>query len=225
MKRVLLLLILIIQPAHANSIDGRWQLTIAGRDQLEFGTEKLAGGVRLGWSILLDFTIRDGLFTQGSGTARLLPDITPVSRPEGMFDCQLDSGIFASSSGQSFATPHLRYQAFPMLGRVSETNITLQPHLEYPGNYYAILYRCKTTSVAGEFWLENSPRVARELGKQQNATISAGDQGYSAQIKEVKNIAPGPDLTLPIIDGLSFTISQEYGLRELNYHLERIADE
>ena len=66
----LFFLILTIQLAHAD-IDGDWKLTIRGQDQLEFGTEHMAGGLTLKWMSVLEFSIKDGLFDHGTGTARL----------------------------------------------------------------------------------------------------------------------------------------------------------
>lgn len=219
--RSLLLLILTIQPVHADP-DGRWQLTIRGQDQLEFGTEFLAGGLKIKWLSILDFTIQQGVFVQGTGTARLLPEISPISRPEQMFECHQVSGTFANNNGQSFSTPHLRYRSFPMKGKLNEASVQLNPHLDYPGNYYAVLYECKTANSLGSFWLDNSPRIARELSKRQNALVEVKGSDYKANIKEVKNIAPGPELTIPLVDGLQFSVTQEYGLRKLEYRLERI---
>lgn len=225
--RSLVLLILIIQQAHAaaldDGLDGRWQLTIRGHDQLEFGTEHLAGGVLIDWISVLDFTIENGQFLVGSGTAQLLPGMTAVSRPAEVFECEQENGIFASNSGQSFSTPHLRYSAFPMVGRVRNNKVQLMPHLEYPGNYYALLYKCVTEDSLGSFWLDNSPRYARELSKRQNASMSTGDSRFSARIKEVKNIPPGPELILPLVDGLEFSLTQEHGMRKLDYSLRRIS--
>ena len=216
----LFFLILTIQLAHAD-IDGSWKLTISGQDQLEFGTEHMAGGLTLKWMSVLEFSIKDGLFDHGTGTARLLPEIITTSRPPDMFDCDQVTGTFASNSGQSFSTPHLRYQSFPMLGKVIDDSIRLNPHLDYPGNYYAVLYECKTDNALGSFWLEQSPRIARELSKRQNALLKTNDLTYSANIKEVKTIAPGPEIKLPLIDGLNFSLSQEYGLRKLEYRLQK----
>ncbi len=223
MIRSLLLLILIIQPVHAE-FDGRWQLTILGRDRLEFGTEHLAGGLSLEWESVLAFSIENGLFKQGTGTARLLPDIVAVSRPDGMFACEQVSGTFANNNGQSFSTPHLRYKSFPLLGKVEKTMIRLNPHLDYPGNYYAVLYQCQTNNSLGSFWLEASPRIARELSKRQNALVNAKSGDYSAHVKEVKAIAPGPELEIPLVDGFQFSVTEEYGMRKLDYQLERIKD-
>lgn len=216
----LFFLILTIQLAHAD-INGRWKLTIAGQDQLEFGTEHMAGGLNIKWMSVLEFTIKHGLFVQGTGTARLQPEIDTTSRPAEMFDCNQVSGTFASNSGQSFSTPHLRYRSFPMLGKVIDQSIRLNPHLDYPGNYYAVLYECKTDNSLGSFWLEQSPRIARELSKRQNAIVKVNNLIYSAHIKEVKTIAPGPEIILPLSDGLNFSVTQEYGLRKLEYRLQR----
>jgi hypothetical protein len=218
----LFFLILSIQIVHAD-INGRWKLTISGEDYLEFGTENLAGGLVINWLSNLEFTIRHGLFVQGTGTARLLPGIVGTSRPEDMFDCAQVSGTFANNSGQSFSTPHLRYRSFPMLGKVVDDSIRLNPHLEYPGNYYAVLYECKTRNSLGSFWLEQSPRIARELSKRQNALVDVTEAVYSANIKEVKTIAPGPEMEMPLVDGLSFSVTQEYGLRKLEYRLKKIS--
>lgn len=220
----LILLILIIQSVHASN-DGRWRLSLLGFDRVEFGTEHMAGGLGIQWQAHLEFTVKDGLFVQGTGTAELLPEISTYSRPENMFECKQVTGTFASNSGRSFSTPHLRYQAFPMLGKVTGNKIRLNPYLDYPGNYYAVLYECQTDNSMGSFWLDQSPRIARELSKRQNASVEFGDSVYSANIKEVRTIPPGPELELPLIDGLSFSVSQEYGLRKLTYQLDRIGDQ
>lgn len=221
MIKPLILLILIIQSVHADN-DGRWQLTISGIDRLEFGTEHLAGGLQIQWLTTLEFTVSDDVFIHGTGTARLLPDITTYSRPDDLFDCTQVTGTFASNSGQSFSTPHLRYRSFPMLGKVSDNKIRLNPHIEYPGNYYAVLYECKTSNSQGSFWIDQSPRFARELSKRQNALVKQSGSIYSANIKEVKSIPPGPELVLPLVDGLSFSVTEEYGLRKLSYQLIRL---
>ncbi len=222
--RLLILLIVTMQSVHAE-VNGRWLLTITGSDRLEFGTENLAGGLLIPWQSELEFTIKDGIFNQGTGRARLLAEINTYSRPEDMFACEQVKGIFASNSGQSFSTPHLRYQAFPMLGKVVGDRVELKPFLEYPGNYYAVLYECSTSDTRGSFWIDRSPRVARELGKRQNAQVKTSESGYSVNIKEVKTIPPGPDIDLPLIDGLKFSLIEEYGLRTLEYSLQRIADQ
>ncbi len=220
----LIFFILSIQHAYAD-MDGRWQLIITGSDQLEYGTEFLAGGVTIPWQTILEFNIKNSRFDKGTGTARLLPDMTTHSRPEGMFDCQQEPGIFASNSGQSFTMPHLRYQAFPMLGEVKERNILLKPYLDYPGNYFAVLYECSTNDGRGSVWIERSPRIARELGKRQNSQSVIKDGIYSVNIKEVKNIPPGPELSFPLEDGYELMLTDEYGARKLHYHLTRIGDE
>ena len=217
--RALLLFIMTIHNAQAFE-DGRWQLTISGHDRIEFGTEFLAGGLTLKWETVLDFTIQQNAFVSGTGTARLLPDIQIFSRPPNMFECKQVIGTFASRSGLSFSTPHLRYQAFPVSGKVENNAIQLNPYLEYPGNYYAILYECTTHKEQGSFWVERAPRVSRELSKRQDSTITVKDGSYRAQIKEVKSIDPGIEIKLPLIDGLKFELLQDYGLRSVEYRLE-----
>ena len=220
--RALCLLIVTIQTAHAGALDGRWQLSIDGIDRLEFGSEFMAGGIELGWTTVLDFTIEDDVFMFGSGSAALKPGIGAYSRPEEMFSCHDVEGIFASRSGRSFSTPHLRYQSFPMQGRVENDMVHLNPRLDYPGNYYAVLYECTTSHPRGSWWMENSPLIARELGKRQNALVKVKGGDFSANVKEVKTIAPGPDLSLPLVDGLRFSVTREYGLRRMTYELKRL---
>ncbi len=221
--RALCLLIVIIQTSHAgDELDGRWQLSIEGRDRLEFGSELMAGGIELGWVTVLDFIIENKVFKLGSGKAELHPQITAYSRPEKVFSCHDVEGVFASRSGQSFSTPHLRYQSFPMVGKVESGLIHLTPFLDYPGNYYAVLYECTTGNPQGAWWMENSPRIARELGKRQNALVKVKGGDFSANVKEVKTIAPGPELSLPLVDGLEFSLTEEYGLRVMHYALKKL---
>ncbi len=210
------------------SPDGRWLLQIEGSDQLEFGLENLAGGIRLRWRSELEFRIEEGRFVRGSGRAELLPEVAPVSRPEGYFDCAPSEGVFASRSGQSFDMPHLRYRSFPMRGQVEATDegwrVNLNPDLKYPGNYIAVIYRCRTEAEQGAVWLDASPRIARELGKRQNPEIERNDGVFSVKVKEVKTLPPGPMLQLPLQDGLEFVLDSEFGLRRVRYRLERLGD-
>jgi hypothetical protein len=221
--KLLIFLIIIIHQAYAIE-DGRWQLVIRGHDQLEFGTQRLAGGLHIGWQSILEFSIQQGQFTQGTGTAELLPNMSAFSRPPEMFECNQVAGTFASRSGISFSTPHLRYQAFPLTGKVIANRVELSPYLEYPGNYYAVLYRCTTRNELGEFWLDTAPRVSRELGKRQNSQTKSEDGLYSVSIKELKNIAPGSRMEIPLIDGFTMSLEQENGGRQIEYHLQRIAE-
>lgn len=222
LNKLLIFLIIIIHQAYAIE-DGRWQLTISGHDQLEFGTQMLAGGLNIGWESILEFSIKDGQFTEGTATARLMPNMSAFSRPPQMFECAQVSGTFASRSGISFSTPHLRYRAFPLNGKVVGDRVQLNPYLEYPGNYYAILYKCSTKNELGDFWLERAPRVSRELGKRQNAQIKAEQGVFSVNIKELKSIPPGSKIEIPLIDGFKMNIEQDTGARQIEYQLHRIA--
>ncbi len=117
--KLLVFLIITIHQAYAIE-DGRWQLTITGQDQLEYDTQMLAGGLNIGWESILEFSIKQGRFEQGTSTARLLPNMSAFSRPPEMFECAQVSDTFASRSGISFSTPHLRYKVFPLSGKVVE---------------------------------------------------------------------------------------------------------
>ena len=221
-----LLIILIVSIQTANAVeDGRWVLTIIGFDNLEFGTEHLAGGLNIQWKTELEFNIKNSQFGQGTGRASLVGEITTFSRPEDMFDCKLEKGTFASRSGMNFSMPHLRYKAFPLTGKMVGETVHLNSFLEYPGNYYAVLYHCQTDNELGSFWIERSPRIARELSKRQNTATSFEEGIYHANIKEVKSISPGSQLELPLVDGLKFSVTQQFGLTRQDYALNRIADD
>ncbi len=223
LKKILIMSFLLVTSQIVQASESsHWKLTITGKDKLEFGTEMLAGGLNIGWQTVLEFSIQDGQFKLGTGSAELLGEISPFSRPLAIFECQLTNGIFSNRNGKSFSTPHLRYKAFPVGGKIIGDTILLKPFLDYPGNYYAVLYQCETASELGSIWLERSPRVARELSKQQNAVTQVENGSYQVSIKEVKSILPGSEIELPLIDGLQFGFTEPNGIRKLHYVLSRI---
>lgn len=225
LKKVLFLLILTISSAYGdinNVVDGRWSLTITGEDRLEFGTQFLAGGLIMRWRSQLEFSIQDAQFNIGTGTAQLLTEVDSHSRPEERFKCEVTSGTFVSKNGQTFTTPHLRYQSFPMQGQVIGEDVLLNPFLEFPGNYYAVLYECSTRDELGDVWISSAPRVGQELGKRQSWQVIQQDGEYAVKIKEIKNILPGPELKMPLQDGLTLTLSEDYGTRVLEIRLQRL---
>lgn len=217
---ILIISIQFVQVVQAGDVS-RWQLSISGIDQLEFGTQRLAGGVQIEWQTIIEFTLQDGQFKSGTGTSRLLNTIAPLSRPPDTFNCQLSKGIFSNRNGMSFSTPHLRYKAFPVSGKVNGESIQLNPYLEYPGNYYAVLYHCQTSNELGSFWIERSPRIAKELSKRQNTSTKFENDSYLADIKEVKSIPPGAEIEFPLINGFKLAFSEQSGLRKLEYRLEK----
>ncbi len=226
LNKPLIFLIIIIHQAYAfANDDGRWQLTIRGHDQLEYGTQMLAGGLNVEWESILEFSVKQGQFDAGTATARLLPNISAFSRPPQVFNCNQEIGTFSSRSGVSFSTPHLRYQAYPLNGKVSAGRVQLNPFLEYPGNYYALLYQCSTSNELGDFWLQSAPRVSRELGKRQNAHVETKEGTFSVRVKELKSIPPGAQLEIPLSDGFRMSMEQETGTRQVEYLLRRIGDD
>jgi hypothetical protein len=63
------------------------------------------------------------------------------------------------------------------------------------------------------------------LSKRQDALIKSESGSFQASIKEIRNIEPGPEVNLPLIDKLEFTLKENYGLRTLTYRLDRMIDE
>jgi len=228
MFKNLICVLLIFLPAFASiaqNIDGQWQLKITGKDQLEYGTQKLAGGLLMSWQTVIDFEIQQGQFLQGSGKTNLLPEILPFSRPDNMFQCKSIAGVYATRSGRSVEMPRLRYQGFPVAGEVVQNKVRLVPYIEYPGNHYAVMYQCETSDGLGEFWQDSAPRIATELSKRQNAISTFNGQVYSVKVKEVKNLPPGVELTIPLQSGWQIELNREYGARQVEYQLIKLPNE
>ncbi len=55
----------------------------------------LVGGLNIGWESILEFSIKQGRFEQGTSTARLLPNMSAFSRTPQVFECALVSSTFA----------------------------------------------------------------------------------------------------------------------------------
>lgn len=212
--------------AKADAIDGEWELRINGKDNLEFGTQFLAGGLTVKWTVSLLFRVKDGQYILGTGIAKLNSNVEPFSRPEKLFECDNIPGTYVSRNGQIFKTPHLRYLSFPVSGQVqlkkpnSPTMMKLVHGMEYPGNYYGVLFECKTKNDLGENWLVQSPRVSKEKASRQSIDTHEADGFYVAKIKQVKAVAPGPELMIPMIDQWQMTFSDSFG--ESSYHYQLI---
>ena len=219
------LLLLLSAVASADSIDGEWELRINGKDNLEFGTQFLAGGLTVNWSTTLSFQVTNGQFMMGSGIAKLDSNVESFSRPENLFECNNIYGTYVSGNGHIFKTPHLRYISFPVSGQTqlkqknSPIMMKLVHGMEYPGNYYGVLFECKTQDSLGKTWLERSPRVSKEKASRQSIDTKKIDDFYVAKVKQVKAVAPGPELMIPMIDQWQMTLSDSFGQSIFHYRL------
>ncbi len=92
--------------------------------------------------------------------------------------------------------------------------------MEYPGNYYGVLFECKTQHDFGKNWLIQGQRVSKEKASRQSIETHR-DEFYSAKVKQVKAVAPGPELMIPMIHQWEMTISDSFGESSLQYQLLR----
>lgn len=211
----------------ADSVDGQWEFVINGKDNLEFGTQFLAGGLTVSWTTTLLFTVKNGQFLLGTGKAQLHSNIEAFSRPEHTFTCDKIPGTYVSKNGLIFETPHLRYVSFPVSGQTQLKKkgepimMKLVHGMDYPGNYYGVLFECKTDKALGKNWLEQSPRVSKEKASRQSIDTKKENGFYIAKVKQVKSVAPGPELEIPLIDRWEMTLSDSFGESSLNYKLFR----
>lgn len=223
--RLIICFLFLMGSSHADSIDGDWALSIKGKDNLEFGTQFLAGGLILNWTTTLLFSIKDGQFVLGTGLAELSSNITSFSRPENLIKCKTSSGTYVSQNGQIFKTPHLRYIRFPVSGQAqlkkmnSPIMMKLVHGMEYPGNYYGVLFECKTKDGLGQAWLDQGPKVSKEKASRQSIETQIVNGFYIAKVKQVKAVAPGPELIIPMINHWQMTLSDSFGESTLQYQL------
>lgn len=224
-KLLIVSLFLFVNSVSADVNDGNWELRISGKDNLEFGSEFLAGGLTVNWTTSIIFKIVDGHFFSGTGIANLDKSAVPYSRPEGIFTCNKISGTYVSKNGQIFETPHLRYVSFPVTGQVqlkqkeSPHMIKLKHGMDYPGNYYGMLFECNTENDLGKIWLERSPRVSKEKASRQSIEINKIDKMYSAKIKQVKSVSPGAEIMIPLIDQWQMSFSDSFDESHVKYQL------
>lgn len=213
--------------SFADEDDGDWRLQVNGVDHLEFGTQFLASGVTVNWSVSLLFSIKDGVYINGTGLAELDSNVIPYSRPEGVFNCEKKAGTYVSTNGQLFETPHLRYQRFPLSGQVQFPKnklktVKLFHGMKYPGNYYGLLFECQTTNVLGKNWLIQGPQVSKERSSRQSITTSFENETFLVKVKQVKGVFPGTMLEIPLINDWSMKQVGAFNEREIEFHLEKL---
>lgn len=209
------------------SLNGDWELKITGQDKLEFGTQFLSSGVIVNWQVNLLFSIENEQFKTGTAFAELDKEIQQFSLPEKTFTCQKEEGSYVSKSGQIFQTPHLRYKRFPITAVVKPLingiqNIFIQHGMDYPGNYYGLLFECKTEHDFGKNWLQQGPRNSKERGSRQSIHTSFDGQSYKVKIKQVKEIAPGSKLEIPLINHWSMIQNSTFDDTKLKFELLKV---
>jgi len=222
---LLLLALLSVAPAMAadsKPLDGEWRLTIRGTNLFFYGTRILTAGLHQDWEVVIDIQIRNQQFDVASGKARLIGEPVPYSLPENMFTCQSINGTYLDRGLNEVSTPHIRYEGFPVAGQVNGKELTLQPDVQYIGNFIAMMYECQTENTLGSVWHERGRLSAMERAKRQDAKITHEDNQYSVRVKELQFMEPRGTLKIPLWDGLSYSQTDQANFSEKTFSLRLI---
>lgn len=201
--------------------DGEWHLTISGSNLFFFGTRMLTAGLHQDWTIDIEFHIKNGQFDIASGTGMLVGKPTPYSKPEKMFQCAITEGTYLDRGLNIVSTPHMRYEGFPVAGKVVDEQILLEPGVEYIGNFIAMMYECSTTNTLADVWLERGRLSAQERAKRLGYVIRKENKTTSVKVKEVQAMEPRGTIQLPLKDGYQFKLTDQASMSTVNYSLSR----
>lgn len=220
MFRVLLLLWLL--PPGLGLAADQWKLTIDGHHRFVFGEPVLNGYVQIPWHVELNFSVEQGRFLSGSGTAGWVNRVSSASVPQDWIACELLAGSYLDAGLNLREMPRLRFSGFPLAGRLEQGVLYLRPGYDQPGNYLAVRYGCRSEQAGAGNWFTFAARARDELGLRQDAqTREAGDQ-REAWISEVKMIPPSDELVLPLQDGWYFQQGREDSNYFARYRLSKL---
>jgi len=181
----------------------------------------LTAGLKQRWEIDMEIHIRGGQFDVGSGKGKLLGPPEPYSRPEQMFSCKMLKGSYLDRGLNIMETPHMRYEGFPVAGKVINNHITLEPGIEYIGNFIAMIYECSTTHQLADVWLERGKLSALERAKRLGATVAVESNRTTIKVKEIQSMEPRGTIELPLIDGHRFRLNDQAAMSEVEYHISK----
>lgn len=218
MIRILLLLLL---PSVGMAAD-HWKLTIDGHHRFVFGEPVLNGYVQIPWHVELKFSIDQGRFVSGAGSARWVDRVSSGGVPQGWFSCELLSGSYLDASLHLREMPRLRFSGFPLAGKVEQGILYLRAGYEQPGNYLAVRYGCHTDQPGAGNWFTFAARAHDELGLRQDAQTRESAGRREALISEVKIIPPSDALTLPLQEGWYFQQGGEESNFYARYRLSKV---
>lgn len=203
--------------------EGHWELTISGHSSYVFGDPDVGGGIRVPWEVAIRFTIADGAFQVGSGSARWIDRVDALSQPPGWFSCRPVNGSYLDRSLHLHETPRLRFAGFPVSGELVDGRVILQPGYDPPGNYLAVTYECEADVSVAETWFGLAERGKQILGKRQDAEKRVEGDRHHVRVREVASVPPESRLDLPLRDGWTFAQgarddpeAQAYRLRRLD---------
>ena len=202
--------------------DGRWLLQIAGHRDFVFGESGFGGGVRIPWEVVIRFEVADGAYQLGSGSARWLDRIEPLSHPPGWFSCRQVEGTYLDSNLALHGTPRVRFAAFPVAGEAVAGRVRLDPGYGPPGNYLAVTYECRTDNPRVDNWFALAERGKQVLGKRQDAETRREGAWQHARVREVASLPPEGLLDLPLQHGWVFALGGPEASHAARYELRRL---
>jgi hypothetical protein len=139
-----------------------------------------------------------------------------------MFRCESIQGSYLDRGLHEVTTPHIRYEGFPVAGKLVGKQLTLLPDVEYIGNFIAMMYECQTDNTLGSVWLERGRLSSMERGKRQDAKANTNSKHYSVKIKELQFMEPRGTYEIPLLDGLKFTQQDQASFSEKTFELRLI---
>lgn len=214
--------LLVAAVVSAAPIDGEWHVKITGTNLFFYGTRILTAGLQQRWEIDMQIHIREGQFDVGSGKGRLIGKPEPYSRPEKMFVCKIIAGSYLDRGLNIVETPHMRYEGFPVAGKVVDDNIILEPGVEYIGNFIAMMYECSTSDRLADVWLERGRLSALERAKRLGVTVTMDGNRATVKVKEIQSMAPRGSMELPLIDGHRFRLYDQAAMSEVEYRVSKL---
>jgi Zn-finger nucleic acid-binding protein len=219
------LLVGLVPPAAAKPVDGEWQLSITGTSLFFYGTRMLTAGLQQDWEVMITFQVSNQQFDVGSGKARLIGKARPYSNPEKMFQCQSIEGVYLDRGLHEVTTPHIRYEGFPVAGQIAAGQVSLQPDVQYIGNFIAMMYECQTDDIMGDVWLERGRLSSIERAKRQDAKQTRDTDHYQVRIKELQFMDPRGKIEIPLVDGLRIRQQDQASFAEKTYSLKYVPTE
>jgi hypothetical protein len=222
MKRASILGLMLLPMVAAGS--DAWRLTLNGHQSFVFGDDRLAGGLRVPWEVVIDFHVDDGEFLLGHGRARWIDKLDVISTPAGWFECRKVPGTYLDSNLVMHETPRVRLAAFPVAGAVDDGRVQLRPAFSTPGNYIALTYECETQNPTASNWFPFAERGKQILGKRQDIEIRQDGDHQWVRVREVMSLPPEEMLELPLRDGWTFVRGAPDAPRYVAYRLRKLAD-
>lgn len=204
------------------NVDGRWELSISGHNSYLFGEPGLGGGVRIPWEVVIQFQVAEGEYQVGSGRARWLDEVTPLSQPAGWLSCRQVAGTYLDSNLVLHETPRVRFAGFPVAGDVRDGRVVLQPAYQPPGNYLAVTYECSTNNPRAYNWFSLGERGKQILGKRQDTEKTLDGDRQHVRVREVASLPPEGSIELPLEDGWAFVQGGEGEASLARYRLRHL---